>query len=242
MMQVVICEDDALYRQSLQESMAKWGRDTGHMDIEVHAFHSSEDLLESWSAGMNIHILFLDIQIPNEMSGMEVARIIRKADADVPIVFVTNYDEYVYQGYTFSALRYLKKPVDEHEVSACLEIAYRHYSLLHQERAVLSVPGERISLRYAEILYIEAHSPNLAIVTINLNQPISIRYRLSSILELLPESLFTPCHRSYIVNISHIRILRKTNLLLSDNTELPVSEKHVKLLFDRFNQYHQRGR
>lgn len=241
-MHAIICEDDLIYRNSIKNKIESWSNITGHCDIAIHSFHSSEDLLESWLKGLRAHIFFLDIEIPNELNGLELARRIRASDADVPIVFVTNYEEYVYQGYTFSALRYLKKPIVEEDVFPCLDIAYRHYLLLHQECSVLSIPGERIVLRYIDILYIEAHSPNIQILTLNFKKPLIVRYRLAKIATILPSELFCPCHRSYIVNISQIRILKKTQLVLSNGVSLPVSEKYENILFERFNKYHQEGR
>lgn len=239
MMNIILCEDDPLYRKSLCTKINAWMRTSKVVDVDVQVFRSSEDLLEEWNAGMRAHLLLLDIEIPNELNGMELAKIIRKTDLDVPIVFITNYDDYVYQGYVIRALRYIKKPVIESDLFPCLDIAYHHYSLLHQERSVLSVPGKEVVLRYAEILYIEAHSPNICIFTLNLESPICIRYRLSQICDLLPDTLFAPCHRSYIVNLSQIRILKRNQLLLSNNIWLPVSDRFVSTLYERFNSFHQ---
>ena len=160
---------------------------------------------------------------------------------DVPIVFVTNYAEYVYQGYTVNALRYLKKPVLESDISPCLDIAYKHYTLCHQESSIIAIPGEQIVLQYAEILYLEACSPNLIIKRIGSSSDISFRYRISKVYPLLPSELFAFCHRSYIVNLSKIRILKRTQLVLCSNEVLPISEKYVDELFHKFNAYHQRG-
>ena len=172
---------------------------------------------------------------------MELAKLIRQTDEDVPIVFVTNYAEYVYQGYTVNALRYLKKPVLESDIFPCLDIAYKHYTLSHQESSIISIPGEQIVLRYAEILYLEARSPNLLIKRIGSSSDISFRYRISKVYPLLPSELFAFCHRSYIVNLSKIRILKRTQLVLCSNEVLPISEKYVDELFHKFNAYHQRG-
>ena len=166
---------------------------------------------------------------------------IRQTDEDVPIVFVTNYAEYVYQGYAVNALRYLKKPVLESDIFPCLDIAYKHYTLCHQESSIISIPNEQIVLRYAEILYLEARSPNLLIKRIGSSSDISFRYRISKVYSLLPPELFAFCHRSYIVNLSKIRVLKRTQLVLCSNEVLPISEKYVDELFHKFNAYHQRG-
>ena len=175
------------------------------------------------------------------MSGMDLATMICRTAPDTAIVFTTNFEEYVYQGYTCNALRYLKKPLRKEDIFECMSIIYKQYNLLCQDRSVLELPGERIVLRYAEILYIEAQSPNLDIHVQNHQSPLSIRCRLAKIDEQLPRPLFAFCHRSYIVNVSQIRRLKKSQLMLSDGTYLPVSEKHAAELYHCFEQYHQEG-
>ena len=241
MMQVWLCEDDPIFRTSIESKISNWSKANHNFDLSITTFRSSEDLLEHWQLGNHADIFFLDIQIPKELSGLELAKLIRQTDEDVPIVFVTNYAEYVYQGYTVNALRYLKKPVLESDISPCLDIAYKHYTLCHQESSIIAIPGEQIVLQYAEILYLEACSPNLIIKRIGSSSDISFRYRISKVYSLLPPELFAFCHRSYIVNLSKIRILKRTQLVLCSNEVLPISEKYVDELFHKFNAYHQRG-
>ncbi len=241
MMQIWICEDDAMYRASIQQKIKNWSIFSGISDVETTVFHSSEDLWEKWTSGFTPHLILLDIEIPNELSGLEIARRIRAFDTMVPIVFITNYSEYACQGYTVNALRYLKKPIHEAELFPCLDIAYRHYILLHQDCSILSLSDEHVVLRYAEILYIEAHSPNIEIKLVNNLNSIVVRYRLSRLAEHLPPELFSFCHRSYIVNLAQIRTLRKSKLILCNDECLPISEKYADELIDRFNKYHQKG-
>lgn len=240
-MQIWICEDNSLYCSSIQQKIINWSLSTRHCDVCTSIFHSSEDLLEQWSRGIHPHLFLLDIEIPNEMNGLELAQKIRLYDQEACIVFITNYNEYVYQGYTVNALRYLKKPITEEDLFPCLDIAYRHYSLLHQNHSVLSIPGEKLVILYAEILYIQSYSPSLEIKTSNIQNSFLINYRISKLYNLLPPDLFSFCHRCYIVNLSEIRILKKTQLTLSNGETLPVSNKFVNELFEKFNAYHQRG-
>ena len=180
MMQVWLCEDDPIFRTSIESKISNWSKANHNFDLSITTFRSSEDLLEHWQLGNHADIFFLDIQIPKELSGLELAKLIRQTDEDVPIVFVTNYAEYVYQGYTVNALRYLKKPVLESDIFPCLDIAYKHYTLCHQESSIISIPNEQIVLRYAEILYLEARSPNLLIKRIGSSSDISL-YRIPSL-------------------------------------------------------------
>ena len=86
----------------------------------------------SWRAGRAAYrrSCFFGYPIPGELSGMALAKKIRQHDQTVSIVFVTNYADYVYEGYVVNALRYLKKPICREDIYDCMEIAYRHFSLL----------------------------------------------------------------------------------------------------------------
>ena len=90
MMQVWLCEDDPIFRTSIESKISNWSKANHNFDLSITTFRSSEDLLEHWQLGNHADIFFLDIQIPKELSGLELAKLIRQTDEDVPIVFVTN--------------------------------------------------------------------------------------------------------------------------------------------------------
>lgn len=57
-----------------------------------------------------IDIFFLDIQM-NKLTGMDLARWIRKENDTSEIIFVTSLVNYIQEGYTVRAYRYLLKPI-----------------------------------------------------------------------------------------------------------------------------------
>ena len=73
MMHVVICDDEPCFQEAVVNAVKKWMCTSGHSDIRCTVFSSSDDLLERWSNGLSIVLLFLDIEIPGEISGMALA-------------------------------------------------------------------------------------------------------------------------------------------------------------------------
>ena len=81
-------------------------------------------------------LIFLDIDLGG-MDGMALARKIRETDSEVPILFLTNHKEYVFEGYEVQAFRYLLKPVTEDTLFPLLEelqamrgpVSYTHLTL-----------------------------------------------------------------------------------------------------------------
>ena len=78
------------------------------MDIELSFYQSSDELLDRLERKFRSRFTFIDIQIPGEVNGVELARKIHEAHVDVTIVFCTNYSEYVYEGYMVNALPFQK--------------------------------------------------------------------------------------------------------------------------------------
>ena len=74
-MNVVICDDEQIYLQSAAKKIEDWANEHRVSNaVLVRTFRSSEDLLDAWENGLHIDMLFIDIQIPGEMSGMDVAK------------------------------------------------------------------------------------------------------------------------------------------------------------------------
>ena len=88
---------------------------------------------------------------------------------------------------------------------------------------------------------IEARLRNLLFYTTLSDEPIRINARLADIESSLPRSQFVLCHRSYIVNIAHVRTLTRTECLLSNGESVPISRTYVSAINQAFDRYHQGG-
>ena len=97
-MVIIVCEDERLHQQSIQEHIDRWAEETGHEGIKTLIFTSGEDLLEKWQNGLSADILLMDILFSDGMDGMAAAGQIRRRDEAIPIVFVTNSEAYAKEG------------------------------------------------------------------------------------------------------------------------------------------------
>ena len=239
-MQVVICEDEVGYLKEIQSAIDRWA-EMSHHDVFCESFSSSEELLEQWEKGLQIDLLFLDIQIPGKIDGMSLARKIRETNLSMSIVFVTNYTNYVYEGYTVNAMRFLRKPVRNEDIYECLEIAQHQHAILKKESIVVDARNGQFVLRFAEIVYIEACSHYLRVHLSHASNQPELRAKLSQFATLLSPQLFIQCHRGHIVNIMHIRKYTGKEVTLSNGETLPISPTYLQALKTAFSQYYQRN-
>jgi two-component system LytT family response regulator len=96
-------------------------------------------------AGRPVHVLFLDVQMP-ELDGFGViSSLVRQRGAEnLPVVvFVTAHDEYALRAFEAHAIAYLLKPFSDERFQATLDRAVRHvraglaHTLMSQMQALL---------------------------------------------------------------------------------------------------------
>lgn len=236
---ISICEDEVVYQTAIEQAITLWKNSSGHTDVELSFYRSSEELLERLEHKFEVDLLFIDIQIPGEVNGIELAHKIREARVDVTIVFCTNYSEYVYEGYMVNALRFLRKPIVEKDIFFCCDYVYTRLTLTNTNSLTIFSSGKRYTLRYAEIRYLEVKSHSIYISTTIDEAPLKINTRLSDIIPNLPAELFVLCHRSFVVNIAHIRAITRTDCLLLNHKTIPISRTYandVNRAYDRYRQ------
>ncbi|MEG1358745.1 MAG: LytTR family DNA-binding domain-containing protein [Clostridia bacterium] len=238
-MNIVICDDDLLYRDAIADPINQWIR---NHDLEnqsiVRCFSSTEDLLEAWQSKMQIDLLFLDIEIPGEMSGLDLARTIRQEDHQLNIVFVTNYAEYACDGYSVNALRYLKKPIPDHKLFECLDIVFHQCEFLQETSILVESQRHSIVLPLKQIIYLQSSAHYVAIYCVY-GKTLQIRRNISQLLTELPTELFIQCHRGYIVNLLYVRSITKADIAMAGGFRVPIGAKFVNIVLKRVNQYYQ---
>ena len=231
-MNIIILDDEERDREAFRDAVKHIdGFESGNI-IE---FACGEDFLESWEKGLICDILFTDIALNESMSGMEVARRIRRVDRFMPIVFVTNFASYACEGYTVEAMRYLMKPVSAEAVKECLSLAGARGS----ENELISVATERQTLLVPvkTILYIEVLGHQLTYHSCE-SGALSTRQTISDAEAQLRQGLFVRCHRSFLVNLQYVRKFRTDRLTLADGTELPIGRKYTRAFCEAFDRYY----
>ncbi len=238
-MNVIVCDDEQIYRQSIAEKVQVWSKIHHHeAAVMIHTFSSSEDLMEAWEKGLQIDMLFMDIQIPHETSGLNTAKMIFERDEHIPIAFITNYAEYACEGYLVNALRYILKPFRQEAIDDCMNIAWNRWSLAQVESIRIETGRQIELLPVQQILLIESFAHQL-LFTMAYDQSIEARGSISQYADMLPSGLFGQCHKSYLVNIMYVCKLQSNSLLLSNGRTVAVGRKYSESFYRLFNQYHQ---
>lgn len=222
MYQIAVCEDDAAVREPLCRMCSEI---LEHMDIshEVTPFSNAEALESAMTAGARFDLLCLDILMDGK-TGMELARQLRERDDKTSILFITNSEEFLREGYEVRPIHYLFKPVDREQLARALETDLR---LHHRPDSVTIRAGASVTvLPLDELLYVESRD-HLTVVKLEQGER-SFRIRLSDMEELLPKDRFCRCHNSYLVNMRRISKLDRKGLVLENGEWVPIGRSYYK--------------
>lgn len=220
MYKIAICDDDNEYLLSV-EKMIKEIIAKNRIDASVSLYSEGKKLIEDVKNQTKaFNLIVFDIMLGNE-NGIELACELHKYNAEIGIVFVTTSSDFLIDGYDAEPSGYVLKPIEMSKLERAVLRAYQRFS---RNNIMINDNGKNISINIDDILYVDVYGK---ILTIHLadSKSIQLKKALGDIIDILPETHFIQCHRSYIVSLSSIVSIRRYELELSDSQVIPVSKR-----------------
>lgn len=222
-----IIEDEELCQQQLIALIKQWEQNNG-ITVNIKTYDSSEDYFADTSEFC--HAYFLDIQI-DTLSGMDIARDLRQKGYTGEIIFLTAYQDYVFDGYNVQALNYILKPISPEQLEHCLQYIY---SKLEHTFFTYRDHNKYCKIPYADIMYFSSANQYINIHT--QEKIYKSNESLKGLLHHLP-FYFVQCHRTTIVNLDFIEKIIKNDIILTDGTLLSISKKYLDAIRSLYLKY-----
>jgi len=228
-----ICDGDASVRIKIGEYIRRYREETG-LTVQVLTYDNGEKLLHHYPYEMDL--IFLEIPF-TKLSGIEIAKRVRKADPHVAIVFLTTILNHVLEAYEVRASNYLIKPL---KYSRFLKEVDAARSRRGHNRFFIETNDNGIYKIYTKsICYIETVGRNTRIQT-ETDSIISYK-RMKTHLEILYEPYFVRVHAGYIVNLLFFDRMEVSDLLLNTGQRIPVSRHRKKDVASRIKALYSEG-
>lgn len=181
-----------------------------------------------------VDLLFLDIHLPG-LKGLDFLRTLQHAPS---VIITTAYHEYALQGYELNVVDYLLKPIEfKRFVEAVNKVKAKEQLSTKPETITIHAEKKTIILSVDEILFIESQKEYIKVQTTS--KAYLTKYALTKIEEELNPDQFLRTHRSFIINIKHLKAFNATEVEVSGVT-IPIGgnykesvEKRLSGLFDK---------
>jgi DNA-binding LytR/AlgR family response regulator len=250
-LRALIIDDEPLARQELQYLLER----AGGVDVLAQGTNGIEavELIRTHKPDL----VFLDVQMPG-LDGFGVLKKLLDRKVPMPqVVFATAFNQYAVRAFEVNAIDYLLKPFDRKRVMQTIEKAQARLvapvesasdakldALLRlvEEQAqppkansgkvVVRAQSRLLLVDQREICFASIEEGTISVVTRTLEE----------LMDQLEPEMFWRAHRSYLVNIQHIREVvpwfKSSYQLRMDDaqkTEIPVSRAQTKRLRELFN-------
>jgi two-component system, LytTR family, response regulator len=236
-MKCIIIDDEPLAVDLLKEFVSK----VESLEL-VNTFNNAIDAISVINK-TEVDLIFLDIEMPH-FTGIDF---INAIDVKPLIIFTTAYSNYAVEGFDFGAVDYLVKPIP---FNRFLKAVIRAQHLFLPVEAVPSLipvvtteesnnfmfvraEYENIKINYADILFVEGLKDYVKIYTTDGKYVLTLM-SLIKLENTLSLKGFARIHRSYIINLTHIKSIQKNKVLIIDR-RLPISESYKTTFFSKIN-------
>ena len=240
MLSIAICDDEEYFRITEKQLILKYMAGK-NCECMIDMYESGKELLNLREELNQYHIIFLDVNM-EEIDGIETAKEIRKITKDVFIVFVTAFITYALEGYKVDAVRYLIKDHEslEKAMTECMDTILEKMDYEENEMTFDFQEG-KTTISLENILYIES---NLHRLIFYMAGEDAVHYTIYTKLDDVAESLqnkgFCRIHKSYLVNATYVKAIRRYGVNLTTGNILSVSRAKYNAIQQKYTEYNRK--
>lgn len=240
----LLVDDEELARHVLRDLLQS------HPEVEIAGECANGFDAVKAVAEQRPDLIFLDVQMP-KLTGFDVLELI---GTDIPVIFVTAYDQHAMRAFEVHAVDYLLKPVGRERFEAALARAKERVADRKPVPAELAAAArgpqqflERVVIRdgtrvtlipVTKLDYVEAQDDYVALASQGKKH--LKQQTIASLEAALDPAQFVRIHRSYIVNFERVARIEPYGkdsrlAILTDGARLPVSRAgyaRLKALMD----------
>ncbi|MDR2732716.1 MAG: LytTR family DNA-binding domain-containing protein [Fibromonadaceae bacterium] len=222
-MNILICDDIKNDADRLAGLLAESG-----FEMQATVFTCPRQTFNHIRFCTTVDVCFLDIVMPS-MSGIELAKKLREINYAGEIVFLTTSNEFAHQSYRVKAFDYLLKPPTLESVKAVMESLNKMRENADNSGLSVKMQGVARFIPFRNISHVEVIKHNVFIKLLD-KSVIKVHTVFGEIAEqLLQDSRFARCHRSYIVNLNEIMSIENTEVIMKNYAKIPISRGYLQV-------------
>lgn len=216
-LKVALVEDDKEAADTLLAFLQRLGKEE-NITFEPTWFSSPVEFIETYKA--IYAILFLDIRMPS-MTGMDLAREIRKTDNETAIIFVTSLAQYAVESYDVNAANYILKPLSYPEFRLKVNKVLLSLPQAEEKSLLINTKSGSYKINIDDIRYCETEGHFIVYHT--LQGDYRKRETMKEAVKALGEVDFLRINSCYLVRLKAIRSIEGREAILDDGTHLAIS-------------------
>lgn len=243
MIRIAVCEDEATSLAVLSTMLDRYFALHDTYGLQYESYQDAEQLISRLNAGYRFDLYFLDIYMA-PTDGIALAEQVRALDKNAVIVFTTASKDHALDAFRVGATQYLLKPIEPEKLHQVLDNFLRNFMptaptlLINSPQGKVAVPHHRIiCAEYYQHIVTFTLTDGQKISTKSLRVPFG-----EAVAELLSSKSFVQSHKSFVVNLAHVRTYTPDKFYLDKDITAPISKSFraaTKSAYLSFNEQTQ---
>lgn len=233
-MRVIICEDNKNQKEKLEKTINDIFKSEYIDGKIVLSTDDAYEVINRISNDNSQTLFFLDIDLNQDINGIELAKIINDINENALIAMITSYEDmsHLTFKYHIGAIDYiLKDNLDEAKkrVRECILHASSKFTNKDNKKYFIVSTGKDIKkVKYDDIIYFETSKKRIIGMHLE-NSYIEFKGTMKELEDTLDKT-FIRCHRSYIINKNKIKMIDKNQKIvyLENNEKCFISKLLLK--------------
>ena len=233
MLHFVICDDNLNLLQKLSSTLENIFTKYNY-DASVSFQTDNVDSLLQYVDTNKIDVLFLDINLKSNKTGLEVAEMIRKKNKDIYLIFTTGHLEYAMLAYKFKTFDYIAKPFTTERLE---DTVVRLFEDIHGlPTKYLKIDNKNTIIDENEIEYIKRDGMKVVFHT-SFND-YDTYSSFNKFQDRLPKT-YIRCHKSCIANINQIKDIEPVSgtITFKDGSTCDIGPKYKSEFMEVLKSY-----
>lgn len=227
---IFICDDDELFLKIMGKEIADWIEKEGE-NCALKIYSKGGELVSDIEEEAGLYML--DIDLP-DVPGLQLAEQIRQKDSQATIIFVSNYEEMVFEAIHYAPFRFIRKERLGEEVPEALTAWNKRRE--HHDSLMEIVTRQGIVYVQAEdIVYMESNRHYLTVYC--MNEEYEVRGKLSDYEKRLNGKGFARANIGYLINCRYIRALRSGKVELTSGKEITIARGRYEDVKHTYMEY-----
>ena len=237
-MRIAICDDNIEYLNQI-EDIVTYAYQERQMEIEVSRFQNGVDLLaDMQNADTYIDLLLLDIDMP-EISGLEVAKALREMGKETILIFISAYENYVFDTFEFNPFRFIRKGKLKQELPIALRVAESTYQKNKKRYIVIRCDEGEVRIEETEIMYFDMVKRQIRICLAD-GRVFHTWRTMKELQKELSTDRFSKIHSGCVVNLKYVSGYAGCDITLDNGERLTASRGGIKTFKEELSRYWSR--
>lgn len=228
MYRICICEDEPVILNRIRKKVEKYFADRN--DVTFITYTDSEQL---WSEQPEAQLYLFDVMMPG-ITGLELAGKLRFIGSNASIIFISSFNEPVFDSFQYQPLRYIRKEYLDDELPSALQ-AFMELQADANHSFPLITNGIEVLIPNSSFLYCESKGHYITFHC--KNREYEVRGKLSDYKRIIKNNSIVQPNKSFLVNMRYISLFSCGKIIMENGFVIPVTRTFLEEFKTVFMKY-----